>query len=138
MRCTILESKKLSAMLMFVVKSPHNPDTPAGKVEFIYQNISAQNAFRIIPPCDLLEETLPQCTQSTVLGRFRGRDYKYGSKNVFVCEMALMHICLVGEFACCFFKGARQVMELTYFLLTIRPSSEGRAAAASKPGLQYL
>jgi hypothetical protein len=92
MRCTILEWAKVSAMLMFVVKSPQIPGTPAGKVEFIYQNISVKNASRIIAPCDLLGETLPQCPQGTVLGRFRGRAYKYARKNVFVWEMALMHI----------------------------------------------
>jgi hypothetical protein len=68
MRCTILEPTKVSAMLMFVVKSPQIPGTPAGKVEFIYQNISAKNAFRIIAPCDLLGETLPQCHKARFWG----------------------------------------------------------------------
>ena len=46
-------------MLMFVVKSPQNPGTPAAIVEIVKQNISAKNAFRIIPPCDLLGENPP-------------------------------------------------------------------------------
>jgi len=35
MRCTMLESTKLSEMLMFVAKSPQIPSTLAGKVEII-------------------------------------------------------------------------------------------------------
>jgi hypothetical protein len=56
MRCTIVEQKNVSAMLTFVVKPPQIPHACGANVEFIYQNISAKNAFRIIPPCNLRGE----------------------------------------------------------------------------------
>jgi hypothetical protein len=105
MRCTIVDTTKVSAKPTFVARSPQNPAAHGGNVENIYQNISVKNAFRIIPPVICAGKSPCSTAQSTVLGRFRGWRYKYGTKNVFVRSMALMHIRLRNKYACCYFKG---------------------------------